>query len=101
MLKPDEREHLRELLRPPSGFEIDLAVGTTFSLDLLSALILPLSFALLDWEHADGERPADPLAILEALRRYGDRFTIFCQSGQMRLPLQYSAFDHILRALHL
>ena len=32
---------------------------------------------------------ADPLALLEALRRYGDRFTIFCQSGQIRLPPKY------------
>lgn len=89
MLKPDERQHLMELLRPPFGCTLDLAVGTTFSLDLISALMLPLSFAFFDWEHADGELVADPLALLEALRRYGDLFTIFCQSGQMRLPTKY------------
>lgn len=89
MLKPDERQHLMELLRPPLGCTLDLAVGTTFSLDLISALMLPLSFAFFDWEHANGELVADPLALLEALRRYGDRFTIFCQSGQMRLPAKY------------
>ena len=82
MLRPDERQHLLELLRPPAGSKLDIAVGTTFSLDLLSALMLPLSFAFFDWEHEDGELVADPLALLEALRRYGDRFTIFCQSGQ-------------------
>ena len=27
--------------------------------------------------------------MLEALRRYGNRFTIFCQSGQIRLPPKY------------
>jgi hypothetical protein len=32
---------------------------------------------------------ADPLALLEALRCYGDRFTVFCQSGQIRLPPKY------------
>lgn len=89
MLKPDERQHLMELLRPPVGCTLDIAVGTTYSLDLISALMLPLSFAFFDWEHADGELVADPLALLEALRRYGDRFTIFCQSGQMRLPSKY------------
>ena len=51
--------------------------------------MLPLSFAFFDWEHEDGELVADPLALLEALRRYGDRFTIFCQSGQIRLPRKY------------
>lgn len=89
MLRPDERQHLLELLRPPVGCKLDVAVGTTFSLDLISALMLPLSFAFFDWEHADGELIADPLALLEALRRYGDRFTIFCQSGQIRLPPKY------------
>ncbi|KJC58420.1 hypothetical protein UP10_26165 [Bradyrhizobium sp. LTSPM299] len=89
MLRPDERAHLLELLRPPSGCQLDLAVGTTFSLDLISALMLPLSFAFFDWEQPDGELAADPLALLEALRRYRDRFTIFCQSGQIRLPPKY------------
>jgi hypothetical protein len=89
MLRPDERQHLLELLRPPAESRLDIAVGTTFSLDLLSALMLPLSFAFFDWEHEDGEAVADPLALLEALRRYGDRFTIFCQSGQIRLPRKY------------
>jgi hypothetical protein len=86
MLRPDERQHLLELLRPPAGCKLDFAVGTTFSLDLISALMLPLSFAFFDWEHPDGELVGDPLALLEALRRYGDRFTVFCQAGQIRLP---------------
>src|ERR1700691_1989093 len=89
MLRPDERIHLLELLRPPAGCELDCAVGTTFSLDLISALVLPLSFAFFDWEDTDGRISADPLALLEALRRYGERFTIFCQSGQIRLPDDY------------
>ncbi|MBL6600029.1 MAG: phospholipase D family protein [Alphaproteobacteria bacterium] len=89
MLKPDERAHLMNLLRPPGGCRLDCAVGTTFSLDLLSALTIPLSFAYFDWEKPDGTLEKDPLAWLEALRRYGDHFTIFCQSGQIRLPENY------------
>ena len=89
MLKPDERAHLVELLRPPADCKLDCAVGTTFSLDLISALMLPLSFAFFDWEQTDGKLIADPLAMLEALRRYGNRFTVFCQSGQIRLPTTY------------
>src|SRR5882762_1291371 len=89
MLRPDERSHLMQLLRPPAGYKFSLAVGTTFSLDLISALMLPLSFAFFDLEKSDGELVADPLALLEALRRYRDRFTIFCQSGQIRLPPKY------------
>ena len=51
--------------------------------------MLPLSFAFFDWEKINGELVADPLALLEALRRYGNRFTIFCQSGQIRLLQNY------------
>jgi hypothetical protein len=78
-----------QLLRPPADCKFSLAIGTTFSLDLISALMLPLSFALFDVEKSDGELIADPLALLEALRRYGSRFTIFGQSGQIRLPTKY------------
>ena len=35
------------------------------------------------------------------LRRYGNRFTIFCQSGQIRLPPEVSAAGHFPGALHL
>lgn len=89
MLRPDDRTHLLELLRPPAGCRFDRAVGTTFSLDLLSALTVPLSFALFDWEDVDGRPSSDPLAMVEALRRYGDRFDLFCQAGQISYPRRY------------
>jgi len=89
MLKPDERSPLLELLRPPLGYQLDQAVGTSFSLDLVAALTVPLAFALFDWEGKDGKPTADPLALLEALRRYGDRLTIFCHAGQISPPTKY------------
>lgn len=91
MLRPDHRTHLFEMLRPPSGWQLDHAIGTTFSLDLLTLLTLPLSFAFFDLQHPDGRPVADPLALLESLRRYGDRMTIFCQAAQIRLPVNYPA----------
>ncbi len=89
MLKPDSRSHLMELLRPPEGCKFDRAIGTTFSLDLMSAMMLPLSFVFFDWESEDGKL-FDPLALLEALRLNGDRFSVFCQAGNIRLPAKYS-----------
>lgn len=89
MLKPDSRSHLMELLRPPEDCKFDRAIGTTFSLDLMSAMMLPLSFVFFDWESEDGKL-FDPLALLEALRLNGDRFSVFCQAGNIRLPAKYS-----------
>lgn len=89
MLDPHSRRHLIETLRPPPGYRLDFAIGTTYSLDLIALLTAPLAFTFFDWE-ADGDhgRPtADPLALLEALRRNADRVAIFCETGRIAVPL--------------
>ena len=86
MLDPDDRRHLLESLHPPLGYELDHAICTTFSLDLLALLIAPLAFTLFDWEDDNGNLNSDPLALLETLRRYAGRVSIFCQAGQISVP---------------
>ena len=44
MLDATNRQALTQMLRPPSGFRLYHAVGTTFTLDMTSALSVPLSF---------------------------------------------------------
>lgn len=83
MLEPRERRHLMEALRPPPGYELDRAVGTTYSLDLLALLIAPLAFTIFDWEHEEGMPGSDPLALLETMRRYAARVSVFCQAGRI------------------
>jgi hypothetical protein len=90
MLHPHgNRELLLESLRPPSGYTLDYAIGTTFSLDLLTLLTAPLAFTSFDLEDEQGHIIAHPLAVMESLRRYADRISIFCQSGQIALPGRY------------
>lgn len=86
MLKPAEREQLLEALRPPDGYELDAAIGTTFSLDLLTLLTLPIGFASFDWQDDSGRPTAEPMALLEAVRRFAERMTIFCQAGRIAVP---------------
>jgi hypothetical protein len=86
MLEPQSRRHLLEALRPPPGFTLDCAIGTTFSLDLLTMLTAPLAFTLFDWEDEEGQPTADPLALLEAVRRYSSRISVFCQAAQIAIP---------------
>ncbi len=84
MLEPEGRHALLDALRPPPGFTLDRAVGTTFSLDLMALLTAPLAFALYDRTLPDGEgMDLDPIALLEAVRRHADRIDIFCQAGQI------------------
>lgn len=86
MLRPDTRNLLLETLRPPPGYSLDHAVGTTFALDLLALLTAPLAFTFFDWEDEEGRPTADPLALLEALRRHASRISLFCQAGEIAVP---------------
>jgi hypothetical protein len=86
MLEPQSRRHLLESLRPPPGYTLDHAIGTTFSLDLLTLLTAPLAFTLFDWEDEEGQPSRDPLPLLEAVRRYASRISIFCQAGRIAVP---------------
>lgn len=81
MLSPDDRAVLREQLRPDPGAELEMAVATTFTLDLTAALVAPLAFAAYEVS-----RTADPVAVLEAVRAAAGRIDVFCQVGHIRVP---------------
>ena len=89
MLEPQGRQLLLDALRPPAGYELDIAIGTTYSLDLTSLLAAPLGFALFDRESSEGRLVADPIALVQAVRRYADKITIFSQAGQIAIPREY------------
>jgi hypothetical protein len=86
MLDPSDRQLLLDALRPPVGYELHSAIATTFSLDLVALLMVPLAFTRFDYEGEDGRPDPDPLALLEAVRRHSDRLTIFCQAGEITVP---------------
>ncbi len=95
MLEPDSRRLLRELLRPPAGFHFDRAIGTTFSLDLMALLTMPVAFTMFDRSSSNGHNP-DPLALIQAIRQYAGRMHIFCQAGQIAVPKRHHLlFAHL------
>jgi hypothetical protein len=81
MLRTDDRALLSEALAPPPDHELELLVGTTYSMHLSALLSVPLSLTFADWENAHGGPVCEPVASLEAVRRYADRLTVFCQAG--------------------
>ena len=85
MLSPDSRTVAFELLRPPSGYTLDLAVLTTYTLDLEALLVLPLSVAT-ETEGGLEELLADPLLLLEAIRRAGERIHLFVDRSGIAVP---------------
>ena len=87
MLSPDSRTVAFDLLRPPAGHELDFALLTTYTLNLETMLALPLSLVA----RADNgleELLADPLLLLEALRRAGERIHVFVDRSGIAVPRQ-------------
>jgi hypothetical protein len=100
MLPPNRRELYLSALRPPPGFQFDRAIGTTYSLDLITLLSLPLSFALLDKTDDEGKLVRDPVALLHALRAYASRLTIFCQADGIAVPARrHPLYAHLEEAI--
>jgi len=79
MLSPDSRLLLLDALRPPAGFLFDRAIATTFTLDLETALMVPLALS----GYAIKESP-DPVEVLDAIRSCAGKIDIFCQAGGIR-----------------
>lgn len=103
-LTPETRVLLTDALRPPAGFRVDVAVGTTYSLNLTALLLAPLSFALFDHAISEDLRGVDPIRLLEAVRRHAEHTTVFCQAGGIHVPDSYRSIltfveDSVLEVL--
>jgi len=83
MLNPNSRSLYTSALTPPSGMIFDEAVATTFSMDPALLLEAPVYLALMA---ADGQTDPDPLSVLEAIRRYSKRITVYVQRGRIQVP---------------
>ena len=86
MLGTRERMLLLESLRPPAGYRLRRAVGTSYTLDLMALLTAPLAFTFFDAHDETGAPVNDPIALLEALRRHAKNVTLFCQAGTIAVP---------------
>ena len=95
MLNPNSRQVYLDQIRPPEGYALDRAIATTFSLDLLSLLMAPLSMALHDCRNRENIL-RDPIAVLEALRLTTDRFAVFCQESRISVPNQNTRLYSLL-----
>lgn len=103
MLTPDDRRLFLEALKPPDGYRFDRGLGTTFTLNLITLLITPLSLSMFDQDNID-EMLRDPLILLEGLKRHANRLSIFCQSGYISIPQKenklYSYLEDMIVQVH-
>lgn len=85
MLKPKtDRLSYSEMLKPPEGYRLGAAVGTTYSLDLetLVAASLPMAIA----ENPERDILENPICVMHSMRKVSDRVVLFCEDGQTKLP---------------
>lgn len=85
MLNPNnDRLDYGSILSAPANYELDFAIGTTYSLDLDS--LVGASIALGLSEETDTVLKENPIFLLEALRSTGDKIALFCENGRIALP---------------
>lgn len=85
MINPNDRSVLTDALTPPAGFEFDAGFISTYSLDLVTLLGLPLHLAWMA-SASGGEGPPEALAVIESMRRVAGRLTVFCQRARILAP---------------
>jgi len=85
MLNPkNDRLDYGSILSPPQNYQLDFAIGATYSLDLDALVGASISLGLS--AENDTELNKNPIFLLEALRSTGDNVALFCESGQIKLP---------------
>lgn len=76
-----------EQLIPPDGYELVQAVGSTYSLDLETLMVLPV--ALFYAQTMDGDLDDLRYDMLDAITKAAEKITVYCQSGQIKVPQKY------------
>ena len=100
MFKPNgnqDRQNYSGLLFPPDGYQLEKAVGTTYSLDLeaLTAIAIVLGLS----EETDSKIMRNPISMLNALQKVSDKIVIFCEAGQIKMPSKPTALSILLEKM--
>lgn len=74
-------------LIPPEGYELNYAVGTTYSLDLETLMVLPV--ALFYSQLLDTTPDMLRYDMLDAITNAADKITVYYQKGKLIAPKQY------------
>ncbi len=101
MFEPAHRHNLLDLLRPPNGYRLDSAVGTTYSMDFVALTAVMLAFVDAEPEgEAGGSNQAE---LLRAITRLSHRVRIFANRGHIGIDrscgankLFFCLFDRIV-----
>ncbi len=103
MFEATQRQNLLDLLRPPAGYRLESAVGTTYSLDFVALTTALLAFVDAEAESEDG--PSSHIDSLQAITRLAGRVRVFVNRGQVLGPRKVSRvtvlYDRIVQEVAL
>lgn len=95
MIRPaEDRLSYSKLLAPEGDYEIEFAIGTTYSLDLNALVGVSMAFGLK--EEIEDEFIRNPPLALEGLRRGANKFVLFCEGGQTKVPHNMNSIYSLL-----
>lgn len=83
MLDPSTRMLYTEALTPPPGLIFQEAIATTFSMSPEILLEAPVHLSFMT---SQGASERDQLAILESIRRYSEKITVYVAQGYIQVP---------------
>ena len=72
-----------ELLKTP-GYEVEFALGLTYSLDLNALISIPMSLGMFG--EIDESSEYDPIYMMAAIRKCQDKMAVFCNNGCIGVP---------------
>lgn len=72
-----------EMLVSP-GYDVDFAIGTTYSVNPQALLIIPMALGLLSSNNKAAVQ--SPICLLEGIRRSANKFVLFCNKGGTHIP---------------
>ena len=73
-----------QLLQPDEGYQVDFAVGCTFSLNLEGLVSVPLALSGMGDTKTLSEETA--MYLMEGVLRFSDKFVLFCNKGFIHAP---------------
>lgn len=95
MFEPQkDRVDYGRLLAPPHGFELDFAVGTTYSLDFDAFIGVCMSLGLS--EDTESALLHNPIFMLDVLYKTSNKIALFCEGGQIHLPVKITPLYALL-----
>ena len=92
-----DRLNYGEIIKPPYGYSLNKAIGTTYSLDLEALTGIAISLGLI--EDTDSQLRNNPIGMLNALQKVSDKIIIFSEAGQIKLPNTHSSLCLLLEKM--